>query len=110
MFYCMGNHCPEPSHGAEDDLRRDAPAPCGKSRQPKRNSSGQAVVEYVLTVALLTLVFGTVFYKMRLALFDLWVCQLAPRIQAPRGCGNNTNECWSKVQPEGEVNQRCKIN
>lgn len=62
---------------------------------------GQAVVEYVLLVAIMTLIFGTLFARMRRSLYDLWVCNVAPRVQAPTGCGNDVDKCWSGIAAGG---------
>ncbi len=83
------------------------------SRLSRNSRSGQTLIEYVLVVALLTLVFGTVFYKLRLGLFNLWVCEIAPRVQAPTGCGKDTKKCWNEIQRSepltGEIGTKCKI-
>jgi len=63
------------------------------NKKPKLPSrSGQAIVEYVLLVAMMTLIFSAVFGVMRVSLYRLWVCELAVRVQSPTGC-RDTNSC-----------------
>lgn len=50
--------------------------------------SGQAAVEYILLVAFISLIFGVLFTSIRQNLFNLWVCEMAPRIQSPVPCDN----------------------
>jgi hypothetical protein len=60
----------------------------------RRLKKGQTAVEYVLLVAVMTVVFGALFAAMRINLYRLWVCQIGPRVQAPVGCGDNTSNCF----------------
>lgn len=56
-----------------------------------KNKQGQAAVEYILLVAFMTLIFGAMFTAIRQNLFNLWVCEIAPRIQSPIPCGNGSD-------------------
>jgi Flp pilus assembly pilin Flp len=58
----------------------------------KTKLKGQAVVEYVLLVAVMALVFSGLFSAMRQSVYRLWICEFAIRVQAPSGC-KDAREC-----------------
>jgi hypothetical protein len=64
----------------------------------RRNQRGQALVEYVLLVAVVSIIFGFMFGVIRRNLFNLWVCELYPRIAAPRSC-DKTEDCFNELEP-----------
>ena len=89
-------------------LPRNTAKEPGRRRMPRR---GQAVIEYVLLVAVMTLIFGTLFARMRRSLYDLWVCNVAPRIQSPTGCGKQTEKCWQEIaEADGDLPPKCGVN
>jgi hypothetical protein len=59
-------------------------------------NKGQAAVEYVLLVLVVTVVFGWLFQQIRRDLFQLWVCEIGPRIQSPVPC-HDRNECFEII-------------
>jgi hypothetical protein len=63
----------------------------GKSRK------GQAILEYSLLTVFVVLIFAWTFGVIRRGLFNLWVCQLYPRIASIGGCGDNTDKCWAQI-------------
>jgi hypothetical protein len=67
--------------------------PTGK----KSRKTGQAAVEYVLLIAVVSVLFGLLFTGIRQSLYRLWVCELAPRVQSPGGCINSTQPCWTAI-------------
>lgn len=71
------------------------------AKKPRHSAkSGQTIVEYALTVTIMTMIFGIVFYNIRISIFKLWVCEIGPRIEAPRGCAN-ISKCWDEIQYAG---------
>ncbi len=83
----------------------DSTGPMSKKprHSAKRSRSGQTIIEYALTVTIMTMIFGLVFYKVRIALFKIWVCQIAPRVAAPRGC-TSVSDCWADVNGDKKFN------
>ncbi len=94
--YCAGVSRRMPRNTA-----RDAPRQQGMTRR------GQAAVEYMLLLSVVVLIFGVVFSQLRKSLYVLWVCEVAPRVQAPTGCGANTSNCWQQLSPESQVPDKC---
>ena len=68
-----------------------------KKRRPQ--SVGQAVLEYVLIVAISSLVFGAVFGVIRRQLFQMWVCEIGPRVQSATPCRDRA-DCFQKLQEQ----------
>ena len=62
-----------------------------------KGKSGQAALEYILLTGAMVLIFSLVFRTIRENLFYLWVCDLAPRIQAAKACGPNTKDCYDHI-------------
>ena len=62
----------------------------------KSSRSGQTIVEYALTVTIMTMIFGLLFYNIRISLFRYWICEIAPRIEAPHGC-KQIADCWKEI-------------
>ena len=63
-------------------------------RQENRASfgkRGQAAVEYVLLLLVVVIVFGYLFQQIRRDLFQLWVCEIGPRVQSPIPCTSKEN-------------------
>ncbi len=92
---------------------RDVAPLCAKRSTPKglqrrkNNILGQAMVEYVLLVATMTLVFGFLFATIRQNLFKLWVCEMGPRIQSVQSCAR-ADDCFAsiaEVSRSGEILQ-----
>ena len=70
-----------------------------KMRQETRTSSGkrgQAAVEYVLLLLVVVIVFGYLFQQIRRDLFQLWVCEIGPRVQSPIPC-KNRDDCFKII-------------
>jgi hypothetical protein len=64
----------------------------------KNKSSGQAVIEYVLLVAMMTLIFGAMFAAIRQSVYRLWICELAPRVQSAGGCPDGASQCRTQLR------------
>ncbi len=62
----------------------------------RKNRKGQAAVEYVLLILVSVIVFGYLFFLLRRELFQLWVCEIGPRVQSPVPC-KNRRECFDRV-------------
>ena len=60
------------------------------------NKKGQAAVEYVLLLLVVVLVFGYLFQQIRQDLFQLWVCEIGPRVQSPIPC-KNREDCFKII-------------
>jgi len=75
--------------------RNKTTGPAGKPL--KSLKKGQAALEYVLLVAVSSLIFGAMFTAIRQSMYRIWVCEVGPRVQSPTGC-NNTQDCWTAVQ------------
>lgn len=67
-----------------------------KRNQEFDTQKGQAAVEYMLLIVVVFLVFGIVFYVIRTQIFQLWTCEISPRIQSPVPCTNRV-ECWNYI-------------
>lgn len=70
------------------------PAQRGKRRRSKR---GQALVEYVLLVAFVTLIFGSVFSIIRRVVYFFWICELYPRVASVASCDSG-EQCLALLQ------------
>jgi hypothetical protein len=71
---------------------------------------GQAILEYTLLLVFVVLIFAYTFGVVRRSLFNIWICQLYPRIASIGGCaGTNTSQCWAEIigAGGGEIGQ-CK--
>jgi hypothetical protein len=81
-------------------IDKEARLPATEQQKPfsaARSRSGQAALEYVLVLMMTALVFGFLFWAMRITLYDTWVCYMGPRIQSPAGC-TNTDDCWNSLK------------
>ena len=68
--------------------------PLNEMRQETKTSlckRGQAAVEYVLLLLVVVIVFGYLFQQIRRDLFQLWVCEIGPRVQSPIPCTDREN-------------------
>ena len=59
-------------------------------------TKGQAAIEYVLLVLVVVIVFGYLFRLIREDLFQLWVCEIGPRVQSPIPC-NDREDCFKII-------------
>ena len=73
-------------------------------RRPKR---GQAAIEYVLLVAITSLIFGAMFYAIRQSVFRLWVCDITPRVESAAGCNFQDRPCYSEPSEVGPARDIC---
>ena len=55
--------------------------------------AGQTAVEYVLLIALSTVIFGIVFGALRKTLYILWMCRITPRVESPIPCNDKVSQC-----------------
>ena len=68
-----------------------------------RLCAGQAAIEYVLLVSVMTLIFGALFTGIRHSLYKVWVCEIGPRVEAPAGCTGDTKNCWASIKKTAGV-------
>jgi hypothetical protein len=61
-----------------------------------QSKKGQAAVEYVLLVLVVVVVFGFLFQQIRQDLFQLWVCEIGPRVQSPIPC-KDREDCFKII-------------
>lgn len=61
-----------------------------------RHKKGQAAIEYVLLLLVVVIVFGFLFQQIRQDLFQLWVCEIGPRVQSPIPC-RSREECFDII-------------
>jgi hypothetical protein len=60
------------------------------------SKKGQAAVEYVLLLLVVVIVFGYLFQQIRQDLFNLWVCEIGPRVQSPIPCSSR-QDCFNII-------------
>ena len=61
-----------------------------------QSKKGQAAVEYVLLVLVVVVGFGFLFQQIRQDLFQLWVCEIGPRVQSPIPC-KDREDCFKII-------------
>jgi hypothetical protein len=61
-----------------------------------QSKKGQAAVEYVLLILVVVVVFGYLFQQIRQDLFQLWVCEIGPRVQSPIPC-KDREDCFKII-------------
>jgi hypothetical protein len=54
---------------------------------------GQAIIEYCLLLAFMTLIFGSIFSILRRGIFLFWICDLYPRVAALHSC-TDVDDCY----------------
>ncbi len=78
---------------------------------PKKR--GQALIEYILLTVLASGVFMFFFGELRQSLFQMWVCDIAVRVQVPKAC-KDPGKCFVETAEFGpqkqEIINRCKFN
>ncbi len=65
-------------------------------KKTTQRDGGQAIVEYMLLSTVSMLIFGFLFLAARNQVYQLWICDLMPRIQGPTGCDPNS-DCLDQV-------------
>jgi hypothetical protein len=67
-------------------------------------------LEYSLLTVFVVLIFTYTFGVIRRGLFNIWVCQLYPRVASIGGCGvTDTAKCWAEITAAGGVDiPQCK--
>ncbi len=86
---------------------------CIKNLTVCRRKAGQALVEYVLLTLLASGIFAFFFGELRQSLFQMWVCDIGVRVQAPKAC-KNPGKCFIETTDFGPSKQaiidKCKFN
>ena len=65
-------------------------------KKTTQRDGGQAIVEYMLLSTVSMLIFGFLFLAARKQVYQLWICDLMPRIRGPTGCDPNS-DCIQQV-------------
>ena len=68
-----------------------------------RKRQGQVVFEYLLVMLVAITGFMALFNYIRLGLFEIWVCEMGPRIQTPGGC-TSRQECLDALAAMNALN------
>ena len=68
----------------------------GQELRLSQIKKGQAAVEYVLLLLVVVIVFGYLFQQIRKDLFQLWVCEIGPRVQSPIPCSDR-EDCFKII-------------
>jgi hypothetical protein len=67
-----------------------------------KQRKGQAILEYSLLTVFVVLIFTYTFGVIRRGLFNIWVCQLYPRVASVSGCAlTDTGKCWAEIIDAG---------